>query len=120
MLPAPATSVSNEHDWAASLAALKNAAEKPVFVVYAPIVPRISGGVAEYSDPFADEFSRMTLAARDAGLRVLDMRPALRVSAENGQWPHGFHNGQIGNGHLNADGYRVIADELIAAIESGE
>ena len=44
------------------------------------------------------------------------------LSASEGDWPHGIHNGYIGSGHLNRTGNavvaRVLVKELFNALEA--
>jgi hypothetical protein len=53
-------------------------------------------------------------------LIVIDTREQLRRSAQQGRWPHGFHNGYIGQGHLNAVGNSLVAAHLIRSISLSE
>ena len=55
----------------------------------------------------------MKSAADRAGLLVADARGQLMRSASEGNWPHGFHNGHIGSGHLNRTGNAVVGDVLV-------
>ncbi|TWU02247.1 SGNH/GDSL hydrolase family protein [Stieleria varia] len=99
-------------DWASVLKAIDDATTLPIAVVYAPKVPMIvSGRIVRQSDT-ADEFETMKQVAASRGIHVIDVRNRLLESADAGRWPHGFHNGQFGSGHLNADGNRVIAESL--------
>ena len=68
-------------------------------------------------DPSEEDFAAMREVAGRAPLRVVDARPELRRAALGGRWPHGFHNGQIGSGHLNAVGNHIVASHLVAAAE---
>ncbi len=65
----------------------------------------------------ATSFDAMTSVAQTLGIHVVDARPDLLAAAERGEWPHGFHNGQIGVGHLNATGYALLASRLVDAVQ---
>jgi len=104
-------------DWLPSLRAIAESTDRPLVLLYAPKVPHIVDGQVVRTDPDADAFAEMKSAAESIGMTVIDARPALRQSAESGHWPHGFHNGQIGAGHLNPRGYAVIASLLVDAVE---
>ena len=50
---------------------------------------------------------------------VVDARDELRSSvASDGRWPHGFHNGRIGSGHLNQVGNQVLAARLVEGLSA--
>jgi hypothetical protein len=104
-------------DWTEPVDKLRQASQLPILVLYAPVSPQIVGGNVIDHDPHDLEFRALRVAAERAGLHVADTRNALRRSARDGQWPHGFDNGQIGAGHLNAIGNQIVATELVAAAE---
>ena len=58
---------------------------------------------------------RVKAAANEVGVQVIDVRRELREAAIAGNWPHGFHNGVIGSGHLNAAGNKIAASGLVNA-----
>lgn len=98
---------------------LDSSATKPVVLVYAPMVPHISGGKAKWGDSSQAGFEVLHGLADEAGFYVLDLREDFRDAARSGSWCHGFHNGQIGSGHLNHHGNSLIAKrvtELVAKV----
>ena len=103
-------------DWQGIARSIEQAAQKPVIVVYAPQVPSIVDGVAKDVDGDADAFAAFESAAAQNGIVVTDVTRALIDSARSGQWPHGFHNGQFGVGHLNESGYEIVADAIVRAV----
>jgi hypothetical protein len=103
-------------DWIAATTAIRRASEKPIVILYAPPAPQIIDGKVIVEDDGAADFEVMRVAAEAAGLIVIDTREQLRQSARQGRWPRGFHNGLIGQGHLNANGNTVVALELIDAV----
>lgn len=112
-------------DWNLIAKTIRAASEKPIFLIYAPKTPMILGGVVTDSTTSREEmeFLMMRHAAEAARIHVLDVREELEQSATNGRWPHGFHNGRFGSGHLNAHGYQVIAasvvDQVIRILNDG-
>lgn len=109
--------VSND-DWTKSIDRIRDAADKPIWILYAPPSPQIANGSANFNDSAAATFGAIKRIAEDRGVRAINSHAALCQSARAGEWPHGFQNGQIGQGHLNATGYSVVAQVLVAAIES--
>lgn len=99
----PATEIASQ---------LAGATTQPITLLYAPRVPVIMGGEVRRTDPQEDAFKLLTGELRRNGVRVIDCRDALLDSAHKGVFPHGFQNGVIGNGHLNAAGYRAIVARL--------
>lgn len=85
----------------------------PCLFVYAPLWPSIVEGRVVVADPDADAFERFASDCSRLGFDVIDLRPLLTAAAERGDWPRGFHNGQIGQGHYNATGNRLIAERLL-------
>ncbi len=106
----------NVFDWPARMAAIRDTADAPVVLLYAPRVPTIRRGELVTVEPDVEQVAPMRAAAGDAGIRVVDLRPRFVRSAANRTFPHGFHNGQIGVGHLNADGYAIVAGALVDAV----
>ena len=101
-----------ESTWAPKLQQVREATSLPIVIAYAPMSPSITDGVVCWSDPHAEQFRQISMVAARIGIEIVDTSFSLKASAQAGQWPHGFHNGQIGSGHLNAIGYQVIAKEL--------
>lgn len=102
--------------WLNALAAIRNATELPVVLLYAPLAPHVIDGKIRWQDPTADQFLLLKSAAESLGMSVVDARDELRNSVTaGGRWPHGFHNGHIGSGHLNQVGNQILAAKLIEA-----
>ncbi len=100
--------------WLAALSAVRKATELPVLLLYAPLSPHIIDGKIRWQDPTADQFRSLREAAEKLGIAVVDARGGLRDSVvSQGRWPHGFHNGRIGSGHLNQVGNEILAAKLI-------
>ena len=100
--------------WSRALTVIRNATQLPVVLLYAPLSPQIVDGKVNWQDPTADQFLLLQQAATELGVSVVDARDELRDSVESdGRWPHGFHNGRIGAGHLNRTGNQVLAARLV-------
>lgn len=100
--------------WLNALTAIRNATELPVVFLYAPLSPQIIDGKIRWQDPTADQFLLLQQAAEELKMSVVDARDELRNSvASDGRWPHGFHNGRMGTGHLNQVGNQVLAAKLV-------
>jgi len=103
--------------WLNALAAIRNATALPVVLLYAPLSPQIIDGRIRWQDPTADQFLLLQQAAKELGISVVDARNELRDSvASDGRWPHGFHNGRMGSGHLNQVGNQVLAARLVEGL----
>ncbi len=103
--------------WLNALTAIRNATELPVVLLYAPLSPQIVDGKIRWQDPTADQFLLLQEAAKELGVSMVDARDELRDSvASDGRWPHGFHNGRIGSGHLNQVGNQVLAARLVEGL----
>ena len=102
--------------WLNALAAIRNATELPIVLLYAPLAPHVIDGKIRWQDPTADQFLLLKTAAETLGMSVVDVREELRNSVTSrGRWPHGFHNGHIGSGHLNQVGNQILAAKLFEA-----
>ncbi|TWT79378.1 hypothetical protein CA13_07780 [Planctomycetes bacterium CA13] len=99
---------------------IRLATGKDVYIVYAPVLPAIVTSGAhvpksriERADLNDQSFRKLRQSAMEFAINVIDVRPDLIASADANRWPHGFHNGRIGEGHLNATGYRVVAKKIV-------
>lgn len=118
--PSPEQSLAPEPvgfaDWTAPLDAVDRASKVPVVIVYAPKVPQIIGGKIA-GEPEQDEaWIRLRSTAARYPIKLVNLTEPFRASADEGRWPHGFHNGQIGVGHLNRHGNRIVARSIVDAI----
>ncbi len=106
-----------KHEWDDVAAQLGQIQDAAVMIVYAPVLPNITNGIVRTVDGDDQRYLRLTRATADSGIILVDARDALRRSAAEGEWPHGFHNGRFGSGHLNETGYRVIARQIADALQ---
>ena len=106
-------------DWDQPLGLLRGATRKPIAIVYAPKsiaakqdsdLPPSIGEIPRDTDQM--EIGRLASSASSHRIIFHDASEALARLAKNGTPPHGFHNGQIGQGHFNAAGYQAIAGEI--------
>ena len=110
---APESEVDRGAKWRSPLAAIRSATERPITLLYAPLVPQIVSGDVRWTDPEDADYQAVREQALQLGLKMVDARSSMRQSAEAGRWPHGFHNGQIGVGHLNRFGNQRLASEVV-------
>lgn len=103
-------------DWTRAMEVLQDSADKPIVIVYVPPSPYILAGQAYFDDPALKQFRLLRAAAESISISVVNVHSRMKELARGGRWPHGFHNGYIGAGHLNADGYSIIATELVDSI----
>jgi hypothetical protein len=104
-------------DWQTLMHAIASETTKPIVIVYAPALPSIVGSKIGWIDPDAIEFERLKQSAQPNGIVVVDLRDELLEAAGNGRWPHGFHNGRFGSGHLNRIGNEIVAGGVLRGIE---
>lgn len=72
------------------------------------------GAVLFPVDPATAVFARK---CEEYGITFIDMTDRFyEMYNESHQLPHGFVTGELGDGHLNADGHRVIAEALAEAM----
>ena len=107
-----ATAKADPFDWPAIMGGIRHHTSLPVIVLYAPPAPLIVDGRLVETAPHEEQWPAMRDAAAAAGVTLVDLREPLRRSAARGVFPHGFHNGQIGVGHLNHAGTRIVARGL--------
>lgn len=99
--------------WPNLMSSIRDTSERPLIIVYAPKIPQILDGKVHWTDAAEDEFDAMQSAASKAGIQVVDTRAQLIQSARDGNWPHGFHNGVFGSGHLNRQGNHIVASAIV-------
>ncbi len=112
--PSPVTKPQSA--WNAAVSSMKRATAKPIWLVDAPVSPQVVDGRVQTRTLQAPDFIAMQEAVTQHGVRLLSARERFREEASFGRWPHGFQNGRIGSGHLNAHGNRLIAEILAKAI----
>ncbi|MEM9586475.1 MAG: SGNH/GDSL hydrolase family protein [Planctomycetota bacterium] len=113
----PDGSSISRYRWAEIMNAFHQACDRPVVLLHAPPIPKIVGGRMSQSFDLQDELPEIKRAAAAAGIEFISVDDALLQAANRGNWPHGYHNGQIGVGHLNATGYAIVANALVNAAE---
>ena len=103
-------------EWFSGLRAEANAAGVELILCYHPhLVPQMDGSVR--LEEGEGEIRAFAAACADAGIPFVDLSDAfLRAYAERRVLPHGFANTALGVGHLNAEGSRMMAEALAAAI----
>ena len=105
-----------------SVHCIAEATARPVRFIYCPPRPIVVHGKWVRKDPHADAANAFAkaLAVHPQASRFtwIDMTDAFAESVRRDEIPLGFHNGQIGVGHLNPIGYQLIA-EAVAKAERG-
>ncbi len=99
---------------AAAIKTLAARFEQRLVIVYAPATPTLARPIATtHPDDAMFELTRDEL--RSGGVEVVDLRADfIELWQTQRRLPRGFHNGQPGSGHLNADGNRLIAQAIVA------
>ena len=110
--PEAAARAKPDIPWGSIVKRLDDATSVPLVIVYAPVLPNITDGSIRSDDPDDSEFVSLRHVAERAEITVIDVRDAMRKSVDVGEWPHGFHHGRIGSGHLNRTGYRIISRQV--------
>ena len=105
-----------KEDWGGASTKLLDATEHPVILIYAPRIPLIAGGKIQLVDPEAKRFGDLKAACELRGITVVDLSDEFRLSAASGRYPHGFHNGVFGSGHLNQTGNRIVAQAMVDGV----
>lgn len=88
-----------------------------IIIVYHPNGQLQSDGSVSFQAP--DQCKELfAKKCNESGICFVDMAPAFaELYSQSHKLPHGFITGQIGYGHLNADGHRCVAEELANAIQ---
>lgn len=110
-------STPSEHDWNAIFAAIRSASTKPIVILCAPKVSEITGGTIGDASADLETIDQIAGIAAANDIRLVNVATQLQEVADRGDWPYGFHNGQIGAGHLNASGYAVVAAAVAEALD---
>lgn len=98
--------------WSNVAKRLSESTARPITVIYAPKLPVIWDSVVVEEDFDAIAYERLVPHLRRHEIDVIDCRPLFRRSASSGEFPHGFHNGRFGWGHLNRVGNELITRSL--------
>lgn len=100
----------------ATLSLIRSEFDGPIAFVYHPTTEIQPDGSLKlgYSDTW-DIFCRV---CEKNGIDVIDTGPRFaRLYETEGQLPYGFANTTPGSGHLNAQGHRILAEEIISYLE---
>ena len=86
-----------------------------VIIFYHPMESFSEDGTVSFAEDAGKELFEEK--CREYGYTFLDMtEPFLSLYGTEHKVPHGFATGQLGVGHLNRDGHRVIAQELARTV----
>lgn len=115
--PAPAAVKDPARQAAAQdflLATLRSQTSEPMLVVFLPVVPRLSGGTVSSGTPEEAAVAEVKDACQRNGIAFLDLGPEFLAFHEaTGRFPRGFFNSPPGQGHLNEDGHRLVAEAVL-------
>jgi len=96
------------------LTTLRSQAPEPLLVAHIPYLPRLRGGVVHDEDPDAPAAAAVRAACQRNGVDFLDLGPEFRSFRQvTGRFPRGFLNSPPGQGHLNQDGHRLVAEAVL-------
>lgn len=86
-------------------------------ILYAPAVPTLARPLRTTHRDDA-LFAVLNDALQERAIEVVDVRDDfIALWHSQRRLPRGFHNGQPGDGHLNADGNRVVAEQVVSLIQ---
>lgn len=108
--------LAQSQSWDQTFEIIRRATRLPVIIFDAPVTPQVIDGQVRVMTEKDPVYLAMRDSAQRNGLWVVTARDSLLASARQGHWPHGFHNGQFGVGHLNATGNAVVASVLAEAM----
>ncbi len=114
------TIVASTPDWNLVMRTIAESTDRPVHIIYAPKIVPSHKNTADvvFGEPDVEAIESIRSIAHHNQVSLTDIRESLRSSAMKNRWPHGFHNGRIGEGHLNETGYQIIALDLVRAIDA--
>ena len=91
--------------------------DKKLLIVYVPIVPRIQNNAIITEDKETEIFKQFDKVSHEFGLvgnGILNLEKRFcDFTLTTHQFPRGFFNTCPGEGHLNADGHRIVAEAII-------
>ena len=110
-----------EEYWHSMLKALKSQAPNGrLLIVYAPTIPRIQDNVISFEDRDSVIFRRFEMVCEQYNLSgggILNVgKNFCEYYRTTGRLPRGFFNTLPGEGHLNAEGHRIVAEVIAEAL----
>jgi len=102
--------------WGAIAKRLREQSDRPILLIYAPLRPLIVDGRVLWKRPETIDPVGIDLLA-EQHIGWVDCYEIFVKAGRTGRFPHGFHNGQIGNGHLNTLGYHLIAEQVCKRLQ---
>lgn len=109
-------SANSIDQWRTVMRAIRQASSLPILIVHAPVSPQIIDGTVVEAIDQGTDLNSVFSAARESGLLVATTHRELSEAASQGRWPHGFQNGHIGSGHLNALGNRLVSSVIVQTV----
>lgn len=106
--------------WGDMFFLLKQATEHPVVFVYAPPIPFLKKGSVTFKNSEQRDVDLFQSMCLSNGVGFVDLtKPFGDFYLRTGRFPRGFFNSPPGQGHLNADGQRIVAQTLDAYLLAG-
>ncbi len=97
---------------------LRDVTSKNIIIVYAPHVPRISNNKILYNDADWDFISYFMESCSVYNISFINMYdPFVNYYKKTGKFPRGFANSRPGEGHLNVEGHRIVAETIFEYME---
>jgi len=106
--------------WTDMFLLLKQATGKEVVFVYAPPVPLFSKGAVDFENSEQEDVELFQSMCLGNGVGFVDLtKPFEDFYQTTGRFPRGFFNSPPGQGHLNADGQKIVAQVLDEYLSAG-
>ncbi len=100
--------------WDFALDRLVGSSQRRWTIVYIPRIPFFDGGRVQLEEPAVGIVRRFAEHCSARGVEFVDLSDRLKAFyLDRGRSAFGFDNGQVGRGHLNADGHRILAEALV-------
>lgn len=100
----------------AALALIRSEFDGPIAFVYHPSVTLLQDGTMQLV--YSDTWEIFCGLCEKNGIDVIDTGPRFLACYEaEHRLPYGFANTAPGSGHLNAEGHRIVAEEIISYLE---
>ncbi len=92
---------------------LKEQTRRPLIFVYVPRVPELSNGRFDFTDRTASFMRDFKKKCEEHGVGFMSLEPKfISFHESTGKFHNGFSNSIPGDGHLNEDGNRLVAEAM--------
>lgn len=115
------TKLYNRLTWEFLVKEIRESTKKDVTIIYVPHVPRIENNRILYDDTDWTVVKDFAECCRAAGIDFINMHDAFVNNYKNkGEFPKGFPNSRLADGHLNITGHRLIAETIFHYLKEKE